>query len=430
MTDDPKTVILITSGESSGVVCKYLSLHKRVFTVYEIFNCKRSRHPLRELQPELPHKKLCFLFVILCFNAVKNILRKGIFMDNISFFAFIQAVFSNPVLLITVLLTLGVIFVNGWTDAPNAIATCIATRCMGVRSAIWMSAVFNFLGVFVMTQINSSVASTISNMVDFGGNTREAQIALCAALFSIVVYSVGASLFGIPTSESHSLIAGITGAAIAIHNGAEGVNMQEWVKVLYGLVLSLVLGFITGWVVCKIVTLICQSMDRRKTNRFFKGAQIFGAAAMSFMHGAQDGQKFIGVLFLGIAFSHGQESVSGISIPVWLMLLCSVVMGLGTSVGGEKIIKSVGMDMVKLEKYQGFSADLSAAFCLLYSSLLGIPVSTTHTKTTAIMGVGAVKRLSAINFGIVKDMVLTWIFTFPGCGLISFIMAKLFVAVF
>lgn len=351
-------------------------------------------------------------------------------MDNISFFAFIQAVFSNPVLLITVLLTLGVIFVNGWTDAPNAIATCIATRCMGVRSAIWMSAVFNFLGVFVMTQINSSVASTISNMVDFGGNTREAQIALCASLFSIVVYSVGASLFGIPTSESHSLIAGITGAAIAIHNGAEGVNMQEWVKVLYGLVLSLVLGFITGWVVCKIVTLICQSMDRRKTNRFFKGAQIFGAAAMSFMHGAQDGQKFIGVLFLGIAFSHGQESVSGISIPVWLMLLCSVVMGLGTSVGGEKIIKSVGMDMVKLEKYQGFSADLSAAFCLLYSSLLGIPVSTTHTKTTAIMGVGAVKRLSAINFGIVKDMVLTWIFTFPGCGLISFIMAKLFVAVF
>ena len=206
--------------------------------------------------------------------------------------------------------------------------------------------------------------------------------------------------------------------------------MQEWVKVLYGLLLSLVLGFVTGWVICKIVTLVCQNMDRRKTNRFFKGAQIFGAAAMSFMHGAQDGQKFIGVLFLGIAFSNGQESVSGVSIPVWLMLLCSIIMGWGTSIGGEKIIKSVGMDMVKLEKYQGFSADLSAAFCLLYSSLLGIPVSTTHTKTTAIMGVGAVKRLSAINFGVVKDMVLTWIFTFPGCGLISFLMAKIFIAVF
>ncbi len=344
--------------------------------------------------------------------------------------SFLQSVTSSPVLLITVLLTLGVIFVNGWTDAPNAIATCITTRCMSTRSAIWMSAIFNFLGVFVMTQINSSVASTISNMVDFGGNTREALIALCAALFSIVVYSVGASYFGIPTSESHSLIAGLSGAAIAIQNGIGGINMDEWAKVLYGLVLSLILGFATGWVVCKVVSLVCYRMDRRKTNRFFRGAQIFGAAAMSFMHGAQDGQKFIGVLFLGIAFSNGQGSVSGISIPVWLMLVCSVVMAAGTSVGGEKIIKSVGMDMVKLEKYQGFSADLSAAFCLLYSSLFGIPVSTTHTKTSAIMGVGAVKRLSSINLGVVKEMVLTWIFTFPGCGLISFIMAKLFITIF
>ena len=322
------------------------------------------------------------------------------------------------------------IFVNGWTDAPNAIATCVTTRCMNVRAAIIMSAVFNFLGVFVMTKINSSVASTISNMVDFGGNTHEALVALCAALFSIVVYSVGASLFGIPTSESHSLIAGLSGAAIAIQSGIGGINMGEWAKVLYGLVLSLALGFATGWAVCKLVTLVCRGMDRRKTGPFFRIAQIFGAAAMSFMHGAQDGQKFIGVLFLGLAFCNGQSSVEGISIPVWLMLLCSVVMALGTSVGGEKIIKSVGMDMVRLEKYQGFSADIAAALCLLYSSLFGIPVSTTHTKTTAIMGVGAVKRLSAINFGVVKDMVLTWVFTFPGCGLISFIMAKLFMAIF
>ncbi|HIR57247.1 MAG TPA: inorganic phosphate transporter [Candidatus Gallacutalibacter pullicola] len=349
---------------------------------------------------------------------------------EISFVSFLQSVTSSPVLLITVLLTLGVIFVNGWTDAPNAIATCITTRCMDVRAAIWMSAVFNFLGVFVMTQINSSVASTISNMVDFGGNTREALIALCAALFSIVVYSVAASWFGIPTSESHSLIAGLSGSAIAIHNGVGGINMDEWAKVLYGLVLSLALGFATGWVICKLVSLVCSAMDRRRTNSFFRGAQIFGAAAMSFMHGAQDGQKFIGVLFLGIAFSNGQDNVVGAAIPVWLMLLCSLVMGCGTSVGGEKIIKSVGMDMVKLEKYQGFSADLAAAFCLLYSSLFGIPVSTTHTKTSAIMGVGAVRRLSAINFGVVKDMMLTWIFTFPGCGLISFLMAKLFLAIF
>ena len=281
-----------------------------------------------------------------------------------------------------------------------------------------------------MTHINSAVASTISNMVDFGGQTDEALIALCAALFSIVVYSVAASVFGIPTSESHSLIAGLTGAAIAIHNGVGGVNFAEWVKVLYGLVLSLALGFFMGWGICKIITMICASMDRRSTNGFFTVAQIFGAAFMSFMHGAQDGQKFIGVLFLGVAFCNGQSSVEGMIIPVWLMLLCSTVMGVGTSVGGEKIIKSVGMDMVKLEKFQGFSADLAGAVCLLLSSVFGIPVSTTHTKTSAIMGVGAVKRLSAINFGVVKDMMLTWIFTFPGCGLISFIVAKIFIMVF
>ena len=349
---------------------------------------------------------------------------------DVSLSHFLQQMAGSPVLLITVVLTLGVIFVNGWTDAPNAIATCISTRCMRVRPAILLSAGFNFLGVLVMTHINSSVASTISNMVDFGGNTQEALIALCAALFSIVVYSVGASYFGIPTSESHSLIAGLTGAAIAIHNGLSGVNGAEWVKVLYGLVMSLLLGFGSGWLICKLLTIVCAGLDRRRANGFFRYAQIFGAAAMSFMHGAQDGQKFIGVLFLGLAFCNGQTSVSGVVIPVWLMLLCSTVMGVGTSVGGEKIIKSVGMDMVRLEKYQGFAADLSAAACLLISSLFGIPVSTTHTKTSAIMGVGAVKRLSAINYSVVKDMMLTWVFTFPGCGLISFAMAKLFMAIF
>ena len=344
---------------------------------------------------------------------------------DLSLSYFLQEMTTSPILMITMLLTLGVIFVNGWTDAPNAIATCVTTRCMSVRSAIWMSALFNFLGVFVMTQINSSVASTISNMVDFGDNTQYALIALCAALISIVIYSVTASVFGIPTSESHSLIAGLSGAAIAIQQGLGGINMQEWVKVIYGLVLSLALGFATDWAICRAVTFICRGVDRRKANRFFNGAQIVGAASMSFMHGAQDGQKFIGVLFLGLAFTNGQSSVHGMEIPVWLMLLCSLVMGLGTSVGGEKIIKSVGMDMVKLEKYQGFSADLAGAACLLISSLFGIPVSTTHTKTSAIMGVGAVRRLSAINFGVVKDMMLTWVFTFPGCGLISFVMAKL-----
>ncbi|MDK6803303.1 inorganic phosphate transporter [Lactobacillus mulieris] len=348
---------------------------------------------------------------------------------DISLSGFLQSL-ANPAMLTTVVLTLGVIFVNGWTDAPNAIATTVTTRGMAAKPAIIMSAVFNFLGVLIMTQINASVAETISNMVDFGGDAHASMIALAAALFSIVVYSVGASIFGIPTSESHSLIAGLTRAAIAIQGSFKGINWNEWIKVLYGMVLSLVLGFALGWIICKCVILICQSMDRRKTNRFFSGAQIAGAAAMSFMHGAQDGQKFIGVLLLGMAFVNGQSSATSMVIPVWLMMLCSITMGVGTSVGGEKIIKSVGMDMVKLEPFQGFSSDLAGAISILISTLYGIPISTTHAKTSSIMGVGAVKRLSSINLNVVKDMVLTWIFIFPGCGLIAYLMAKLFLLVF
>ena len=343
---------------------------------------------------------------------------------------FIDQLFASPVLFATVLFTLGVIFVNGWTDAPNAIATCVATRAMPPRAAVLMSAVFNFFGVFVMTLINSTVAMTIKNMVDFGTNTHEAVVALCAALVAIIIWAVAAWFFGIPTSESHALIAGLSGAAIAMHNGFGGINGGEWVKVLYGLVLSTVLGFVSGYVFTKLTAFFFRNADRRKTAGFFRGAQIFGGAAMSFMHGAQDGQKFMGVLILGVFLVNGNDSAVAVTPPIWMMLLVSIVMSVGTSVGGYKIIKAVGMDMVKLEKYQGFSADIAAAFCLLISSLFGIPVSTTHTKTTAIMGVGATKRLSAINLGVVKEMVLTWVLTFPGCGIIGYLIAKLFIRVF
>jgi PiT family inorganic phosphate transporter len=331
---------------------------------------------------------------------------------------------------ITVLLTTGVILVNGWTDAPNAIATCVSTRAMPPKPAILMAAVFNFLGVFVMTTINASVAATIYNMVDFSGNTHEALVALCAALLAIVLWATAAWWFGIPTSESHALIAGLSGAAIALHNGLSGINGGEWIKVIYGLVLSTLLGFGMGWLTAKVTQFICRNMDRRRTTPFFQKAQIAGGAAMAFMHGAQDGQKFMGVFMLGMFLAKGESNVPNFHIPIWLMLFCSVVMALGTSIGGYRIIKAVGMDMVKLEKHQGFAADLAAAGCLLISSLTSIPVSTTHTKTTSIMGVGAAKRLSCVNWGVVKEMVLTWVLTFPGCGIIGYLMAKLFMVIF
>lgn len=349
-------------------------------------------------------------------------------MDSIM--SFWSQMTANPLLFIAVLLTLGVILVNGWTDAPNAIATCVVTRCMPARAAILMAAVLNFFGVFVMTLINATVAETITKMVDFGNDPRLAIITLSAALFAIVLWAVLAWVFGIPTSESHALIAGLTGSAIALHGSLNGVNGEEWVKVIYGIAISVALGFGLGWLVCKAVTLIFYNANRPKTEPFFKGAQIVGAGAMAFMHGAQDGQKFMAVILLCVYMSQGQAIPESITIPIWLMIVCSVVMAFGTAMGGKKIIKSVGMDMVKLEKYQGFSADIAAAMALLICSVFSLPVSTTHAKTTSIMGVGAVKRVSAINFTVVKDMALTWVLTFPGCGLVGFLMTKLFVWIF
>ena len=343
---------------------------------------------------------------------------------------FLNLLWGNPLLAVTVLLTLGVILVNGWTDAPNAIATCVSTRAMKAPAAILMAAVMNFFGVLVMTLLNARVAMTIYNMVDFGGDTGNATVALCAALFAIVVWATAAWKFGIPTSESHALIAGLSGAAIALQGGFSGINPAEWLKVIYGLVLSSVLGFASGFAATRGVERVCKGMDRRHTKRFFRDAQIGGGAAMAFMHGAQDGQKFMGVFLLGVFLASGNGAPASFQIPIWLMILCSAVMALGTSIGGYRIIKSVGMDMVRLHTYQGFAADLGAAACLLLSSLTGIPVSTTHTKTTAIMGVGASKRLSAVNWRIVREMSLAWVLTFPGCGLLGYVVAQLFMWIF
>ena len=314
-------------------------------------------------------------------------------------------VFVSIALLVTITLVMGVIFVNGWTDAPNAIATAVSTRVLKPNVAIWMAVVMNFLGALVMTFFNAQVAETISNIVSFDANGNASQVALAASLFSIVVWAVAAWYFGIPTSESHALIAGLTG--------------------------STVMGFGGGYLIAKLVVKAFSAVPRRKANKFFTVGQAFGAGANAFLHGAQDGQKFMGVFMLVLFYNNLVEKTGGgFVIPLWVMVLCSITMGIGTSVGGMRIIKSVGMDMVKLERYQGFTADLSTAICLFLASAFGIPVSTTHTKTTAIMGVGASKRISSVDWRIVKEMLIAWILTFPGCGLIAYVMSKLFIAIF
>ena len=209
-------------------------------------------------------------------------------------------------LVVTVVLVMGVIFVNGWTDAPNAIATAVSTRVLKPNVAIWIAVVMNFLGALVMTYFNSQVAETISNIVSFegGGNIQASQVAL-----AIVVWSVAAWYFGIPTSESHALIAGLTGSAMAL-GGLGAVNGQEWIKVLIGLVVSTVFGFGGGYLLTKLIVLIFANVRRRTANKFFTIGQATAAAANAFLHGAQDGQKFMGVFMLGL-FYNGLAEKSG-----------------------------------------------------------------------------------------------------------------------
>ena len=348
----------------------------------------------------------------------------------ISFSQFLGMLAENPFLVVVMALVLGTIFVNGATDAANAIAEAVGTRSIGIDAAIVMSVICNFVGLVVMTFISTAVADTMSGMVDFGGDTHAALIALAAATVGIVSWGLGAWVFGIPTSESHALIAGLTGAALAVQGGLGGVNWNEWVKVIYGLVLSTVLGFAAGWAVAALIQVACRHSDRRRLDEGFGKLQVLGSAFVALMHGAQDGQKFMSTAMVAIALSMGKTIGEMGGFPLWLEVLCAGVMAIGTGVGGRRIIKKVGMEMVQLEKYQGFAASVSASVSLLIATLTGLPVSTTHTKTAAIMGAGAAKSMRTVSWGVAKEMIMAWVLIFPGCGLIGFLLAKLFLVLF
>ena len=328
-------------------------------------------------------------------------------------------------LIVVVVLVCASIFVNGWTDAPNAITTVVSTRVLSPKAAVGLAAVFNLLGVLLM---GTAVAETISSIIELNPGT-DALVTLAAAQIAIVTWAVGAWRFGIPTSESHALIAGLTGAALA-GGGLATVSWDAWQKVLWGLAISSVLGFVTGWLATAGVTKAFGRMKRQTANKLFSYGQVMSASAMAFSHGAQDGQKFMGVLAFALMMGGAIPYTGTFSIPIWIMVGCSLMMAVGTSIGGYRIIKTMGMDMVKIEKYQGFSSEIAASACMLVSTAFGIPLSTTNTKGTALMGAAAARRLSNVNWGIVKEMLLAWVLTFPACGLIGYLMALLLHAIF
>jgi len=321
------------------------------------------------------------------------------------------------------ILVLAVVFVNGWTDAPNAITCIVSTGTLSFHKAVRMAAACNLLGILVMGYINASVADTVTGIVRLDYSRPEESVAvLCGAMTAIVLFGVAAWYFGIPTSESHALIAALTGAAVA-QGRWEAVNPAAWGKVLYGLGLSLVLGLSFGW----MFTRLLGGLLRRGGGRAADTAQIVSGAGMAFMHGAQDGQKFVAVFVLADFLAKGKPPEAAVTLRGHIpeMVLCGAVMALGTIVGGKRIIAHVGGRMVELQKHQGACADLGGSLCLLLASLWGIPMSTTHAKTTAIMGAGLAGGTAA-DFKVMGGIFATWLFTFPVCGMIGYLAAGFF----
>lgn len=331
----------------------------------------------------------------------------------LSFFEFLGQLTRNSALSVTVLLTLAVLLVNGWTDAPNAIAGVVVTGALPFRLAVLLAAVCNFLGVLCVTSVNASVAETVYSIASFGGGPKAALTALCAAMAAIVLWAAAAWLFGIPTSESHALVAGVSGAAVALNGSFSCIRWDCWTKVGLGLILSTAAGFWAGQTAQNFLKSVKLSAHT------FLLAQLPGAAATSFLHGAQDGQKFIGVFLLGTALAQGRADEGTFLIPLWLMALCALFMALGTLMGGKKIIDTVGREMVSLGPREGLAADLGNIACLFTATLLGLPVSTTHTRTSALLGVGSTRGCHP-DWKIAFKIALTWLLTFPGCMVIGY----------
>jgi PiT family inorganic phosphate transporter len=305
-------------------------------------------------------------------------------------------------------------FVNGWTDAPNAIATVVSTRVLGPYQAVVMATVLNILGTMSGTAVAATIGTGIVRQDAITAST------VAAAMLGIIVWSTIAYFFGLPTSESHALVSGLAGAGLAVA-GPSVLLWSGWKKVLIGLGFSTFLGFGAGLLLMGTIYRLFAASAPGLVRRVFGRLQIVSAAFMAFSHGSNDGQKFIGVFALTLLLG---GVLPDFRIPFWVILLCGAVMGIGTASGGWRIVKTMGLQLTKLEPVNGFAAETSAAMAIELASRLGIPVSTTHTINTAIMGVGATRRSSAVRWSVGMEIVVAWILTFPVCGLIAWLVAK------
>lgn len=311
----------------------------------------------------------------------------------------------NILLIIVIVFALCFDFINGFHDTANSIATSVSTRVLTPRMAIIMAASLNFIGALV----SSKVAKTIS-----GGLVADTlpQYVIVCTLIAAIIWDLITWYFGIPSSSSHALIGGLLGSAIAYAGGVDKIIWKGVLdKVVIPLISSPIAGFALGYLFMTILYIALSPFTQQFVNRWFSKLQILSAAWMSYSHGKNDAQKSMGIITLALISAQIVDKKAG--VPIWVMVACAISMALGTSIGGWKIIKTMGVNMIKLKPINGFAAETGAALVIEAASAIGAPVSTTHVISSAIMGVGASKRLSAVRWALAKNIVWAWVLTIP-----------------
>lgn len=317
----------------------------------------------------------------------------------------------DPLLFLVIVIALAWIydFFNGMNDAANAIATTVSTRALTPRQAIILARTMNILGAFLTTEVAKTMGKGVVDPASID------QLIIIAALAGASCWSAICTFLGIPISITHALVGGILGGAI-IGKGFAVIRLAGIRKIIIAMILSPLAGFLGGFILMIIIFWLFRKALPSKINRSFRYGQIVSAAFMSLSHGSNDTQNAMGIITAALLVG---GFIDSFHVPVWVIFGSALFMGIGTSVGGWKVIKTMGMRMVKLKPSHGFTAEFSSAVVIMISTFLGAPISTTHVISTSIMGVGATQRLSAVRWGVAFHIVFTWILTIPGAALMS-----------
>ena len=317
---------------------------------------------------------------------------------------------SHYLVWLVVLLALAFDYINGFHDTANAIATSVSTRAIEPKKAIMMTAALNFFGAMVST----GVAKTIGGDIVMSPSLINSGI-ISAALIGAIVWNLLTWYWGIPSSSSHALIGGIIGA-VGWSVGFDALNESGILKIFFSLILSPLVAMVGGYIIMKLLLLIFGRFSPIVLNDRFRSMQIVSAVMMAFSHGSNDAQKAMGIITLTL-LSGGY--IDTLDVPLWVKLCCATAMAFGTAVGGWKIISTMGTKIFKLETINGFAADLNSAITIFTATFLHLPVSTTHVVSGSLLGVGASKRIKAVNWGVARSMVMAWFVTIPLSGIVA-----------